>query len=112
MALRRFAHQEVKELHEYLLSEYDFTPAERRAMEVGLIALENALTAQYEIDNEGMLIQGGPKGENLVANPAVNMARQERAQFLAMCKLLGIADPYGGEGPGVQGKGAQRTRRG
>jgi P27 family predicted phage terminase small subunit len=93
-------------LREQVLDAYDLSPAETAVLDKGLEALDTADQAQAQVAEHGVLIQD--RFGQLVRNPAVGIAKDARAQFLAAVKQLGLADPYGGEAK--QGRGAQRGR--
>lgn len=94
-------------LRDAILAEYQFSPAELAVLDKGLEALDTCEKAQEQVDNHGVLIED--RFGQLVRNPAVGIAKDARAQFLAAMKQLGLADPYGGESK--QGRGAQRGRQ-
>lgn len=91
-----------------ITDEYDLSPAESAVLEKGLEALDTADAAQRHVDANGVVIED--RFGQTVRSPAVGIAKDARAQFLAAMKQLGLADAFGGESK--QGRGAQRARRG
>jgi len=98
---------EAQELRDRIIEEYDFSPAELAVLDEGLEAWDTAVEAQKAVEEHGVVIRD--RFGQIVRNPAVGIAKDARAQFMAAMKQLGVADPYGGQS--THGRGAQRARR-
>lgn len=99
--------EEAQALRVEILDAYTMTPAETAVLDKGLEALVIANRAQAELDAAEGLFTPNRFGD-LIPHPAIRVAKDARAQFLAAMKQLGLADPYGGDGG--HGRGAQKSR--
>jgi P27 family predicted phage terminase small subunit len=97
----------AQELRRQVLDDYTLSPAEQAVLDKSLEALDTSDKAQEAVELHGVVIED--RFGQLVRNPAVGIAKDARAQFLAGMKQLGLADPYGGAGG--HGRGAQKGRR-
>src|SRR5690606_21281344 len=98
---------EAQELRDQIISEYDFSPAELAVLNEGLEAWDTAVEAQKAVEEPGVVIRD--RCDQIVRNPAVGIAKDARAQFMAAMEQLGVADHYGGQS--THGRGAQKARR-
>ncbi len=97
----------AERLRAQILDEYDLSPAEQEVLYKGLEALDTADKAQVAVDRDGVVIED--RFGQIVRHPAVGIAKDARAQFLAAMKQLGLADPYGGGS--THGRGAHKGRK-
>lgn len=100
--------EEVLQLREHILDDYELTPAELAVLDQGLQALDTLNRAQAELDAQESLFTPNRFGD-LIPHPAIRVAKDARAQWFAASKQLGLADPYGGQGG--HGRGAQKARK-
>ncbi len=99
--------EKASALREKILADYDLSAAELEVLDKALEALDTADLAHADVEEHGVLIRD--RFDQLVRNPAVGIAKDARAQFMAGFKQLGLADPYGGGS--THGRGAQKGRR-
>ena len=94
-------------LRKQIMDDYTLSPAEQAVLDKALEALDTADEAHKAVEEHGVVVMD--RFDQIVRNPAVGVAKDARAQFMAGMKQLGLADPYGGSGG--HGRGAQKGRR-